>query len=153
MGGADRPDSHLHCHARISSWRKRKAGRRITMLEKGEALVQPQGTVALDAAPQGNQSRVVQRTEGMDVSRDALLPPIIKLIQATSKDAARYGPGSFLRVDTEEVFATLEVVPLVSRVTQTKWAEEFSRDAQPMCWSSNGITADPGAEFDGREGH
>src|SRR3989304_5960432 len=72
-GGAALQDSHLHCHARISSWRKRKAGRRITMLEKGEALVQPQGTVALDAAPQGNQSRVVQRTEGMDVSRDALL--------------------------------------------------------------------------------
>ena len=123
------------------------------MLEKGEALVQPQGTVALDAAPQGNQSRVVQRTEGMDVSRDALLPPIIKLIQATSKDAARYGAGKFLRVDTEEVFDDLEVIPLVSRVTQTKWPGEFSREATPTCWSDNGIMASQGAEFEGRECH
>lgn len=98
-------------------------------------------------------TRVVQRTEGMEVSRDALLPPIVKLVQVTTKDADRYGPGKFVRTDTEEVFDVLEVVPLVSKVTQTKWPEDFSREAQPVCWSSNGITADPGAERAGQLCH
>ena len=119
------------------------------MLEKTANLSQ-QVSAPLE---QGNQSRVVQRTEGMDVSADALLPPIIKLIQSTTKDAAKYGVGKFLRTDTGEVFDTLLVIPLVSRVTQTRWPEEFSRDAQPTCWSSNGITADPGAEFEGGKCH
>jgi hypothetical protein len=104
-------------------------------------------------APQEAQNRVVQRTEGMEVSRDALLPPIVKLVQATTKDADKYGPGKFLRTDTEEVFDVLEVVPLVSKVTQTKWPEDFSREAQPVCWSSNGITADQGAEREGQLCH
>ena len=116
-------------------------------------MVEKDSGQGLDVRRPDSASQVVERAEGMQVSREALLPPMVKLIQTTTAEAGKYGPGKFLRVDTEEVFDTLEVVPLVSRATQVKWPGGFNRDALPACWSVNGITAGQGAEREGQSCH
>jgi len=105
-------------------------------------MTQEQGLARREAG--GN---IVQRTEGMQVHKDSLMPPIVVLVQAQSGEGT---PGMLRRQDTGEERPTIDVVPLASRVTQVKWpAGGFTRDSTPVCWSNDGFRAAQGALYEG----
>lgn len=92
---------------------------------------------------------VVQIDEGADAHDFDISPPILVLTQPTSQRGS--GPGLFLRKDTEEESATLEIVSLRVKATRTKWPEGgYRSDNKPECQSWDGVTGNKGSRYEGQ---
>ncbi len=102
---------------------------------------QPGGALATEPP-----SPVRQVAEGATLHGHDILPPILQLAQAQSEKGTA---GNFIRVDTDEEFKSLNVVPIMIQSTRTKWpAGGFTRDAKPECWSNDGLVGAPGVDGD-----
>lgn len=101
---------------------------------------------------QQGQGDLVRPKDGVSVSRRTAQKglPIIRVVQDQSKgDNAT--PGMFRWVSTGEEFEVLEGVPLAIREGRTLWPIPFKGDGSPpVCWSTDSVTADPGAMYAGR---
>ncbi len=87
-----------------------------------------------------DETNTYEVTEGAVLhGHDNLRPPVLVLAQSQSLKGEA---GQFIRMDTEEIFPTVEVVPIRVQPTQTYWGEgDFSRDRNPLCFSTNGRTS------------
>lgn len=104
----------------------------MTTKETKLAIPEPQ-TLIRSTGP------VTATAEGVVFHSFDLRPPLLKISQPTSEWDQK---GVFIRLDTEEIIDSLEIVPLRIQATRTKWPSgAYSSDRRIECASQDGITA------------
>lgn len=94
----------------------------------------------------GAMVRFDPEVEG-DLHEYDMRPPVVVLGQAGSLEATA---GMFHRLDTDEEYETMAVVPVFVRATRTRMPAEFARDSRPLCWSEDGLTPARGGDLHGQ---